>query len=436
MTLSQLKESVANGQFDHALNCLYTTGHQKDALPQAKGRVLKIMHAFSDCFPSNDGCACLFSSPGRTELGGNHTDHQHGRVLCASVNLDMLCCAAPNDSNLVHIVSEGYPPIKLDLSLLTVQEHEKNTSHALVRGVAARIKQLGFTPMGFDAYLSSDVLSGSGLSSSAAYEVLIGTIINHFFCNSALSALEIAKIGQYAETVFFGKPSGLMDQCGCAIGGAVFIDFKNPQSPVVSPVAFDFTQSGYTLCIVDTKSGHADLTDDYAAITQEMAAVSAHFGVQWLRDVSYSDFLDAMPAIRTKTGDRALLRALHFFEEDVRAQSQMKALEKGNFDEFLRLVKLSARSSALHLQNLWSPNAPEKQAVGLAIAVGETVLKEKGAIRVHGGGFGGTIQAFVPNDLVDAFSCAVESLLGKGACHRLCIRPQGGTAILPHENQE
>ena len=371
-----------------------------------------------------------FSAPGRTEIGGNHTDHQHGRVLCGSVDLDMLAVASPNEERVIRIRPAGFPPAEVALDDLTPHADELNTSAALVRGVAAKIAELGHPIGGFDACVHSEVLIGSGLSSSAAFEVLVGVILNHFYCGGGLDAVTLAKIGQYAENVYFGKPCGLMDQTACAVGGAVSIDFADPASPVVRPLNCDFARSGHALCIVDTRSEHADLTPDYAAIPREMAAVAAQFGKTHLREVDETAFRAAIPALRKACGDRAVLRALHFFTENERAAQESQALEQGDFDRFLSLVRESGRSSALLLQNTWSPAHPEQQAIPLALATGEELLGGTGAIRVHGGGFAGTIQAFVPFDRLDTFRQGMDTLLGEGSCKILRIRPQGGCVIL------
>ena len=342
----------------------------------------------------------------------------------------MLACAAPNGTDLVRIRSEGYPALEVDLRDLKVREEEKNSSPALVRGVAARLVELGCRPAGFDAYVTSTVLSGSGLSSSAAYEILVATIVDCFFGGGTLDPVERAKVGQYAENVYFGKPCGLMDQMGSSVGGAVAIDFADPAAPVVKKVEYDFTRSGHALCIVDTGSCHADLTDDYADITREMGAVAARFGEKFLRDVDEGAFRAALPQLREECGDRAVLRAMHFFEEDRRAEQEAEALEQGDFDAFLALVDQSGLSSALNLQNTWSAAAPQQQAIPVALAVGRELLGGSGAIRVHGGGFAGTIQAFVPNEKLETFRRGMEELLGPGMCHILHIRPQGGCVVL------
>ena len=423
-----LLSSLRAGDHDKALAALYALDGAQNSLDRARGRACRVVQSLMDTFSPAENAA-LFSGPGRTEIGGNHTDRQHGRVLCGSVDMDMLACAAPNQSDVIRIQSEGYPALEISLHDLSVREEEKNTSAALVRGVAAKIQELGYTLSGFDAYAVSTVLSGSGLSSSAAYEVLIGNILNHFCCNGALDAIEIAKIGQYAENVYFGKPSGLMDQMGSSVGGAVAIDFADPAAPVVDKIEYDFSGSGYALCIVDTCSSHGDLTDDYADITREMGAVAAHFGKTVLRDVSVTDFRAAIPALRQACGDRAVLRTMHFYDDDRTAALEAAALKNGDFDFFLSLVNQSGLSSSLHLQNTWSVHDPKQQAIPLTLAEAQRLL-DTGAVRVHGGGFAGTIQAWVPNEDLEDFKVGMEALLGAGTCHVLHIRPEGGCVVI------
>lgn len=430
-TPTQLLQTLSDGQHDPVLAALYALDGTRESLDKARARAVHVVSRFIEEFsPASDAAAALFTGPGRTEIGGNHTDHQHGHVLCGSVDLDMLACAAPNGLDVIRVHSEGYPALEVALDSLSPREDEKNTSAALVRGVAAKIAELGHTLCGFDAYVTSNVLSGSGLSSSAAYEVLIGNILNHLCCGGALDPVEIAKIGQYAENVYFGKPCGLMDQMGSAVGGAVAIDFHDPASPVVRRADYDFSASGHALCIVDTASSHGDLTDDYADITREMGAVAAYFGQKFLRDVPEADFHAALPALRASCGDRAVLRALHYYEDDRRAVEEAEALAAGDFPRFLALVNASGLSSALHLQNTWSISDPWQQAIPVCLAVGRELLAGTGAIRVHGGGFAGTIQAFVPNDKLVSFKTGMEALLGPGKCHILHIRPQGGIKII------
>ncbi len=428
-TCSQLIHTLKNGGYDPALAALYALDGSDRRLEEARARCVRTAEAFAARYGSDAPGAALFSGPGRTEIGGNHTDHQHGRVLCGSVDLDMLACAAPNGLDVVRIQSEGYPALEISLSDLAPKQEEKNTSAALVRGVAAKIREMGYPLSGFDACATSTVLSGSGLSSSAAYETLVGNIFNHFCCGDQLDPVAIAKIGQYAENVYFGKPCGLMDQMGSSVGGAVFIDFNDPTAPVVEKVDFDFAKSGYALGIVDTGSSHGDLTDDYADITREMGAVAAHFGKTVLRDVPLEDFRAAIPALRQACGDRAVLRAMHFYDDDRTANLEAAALKNGDFGFFLILVNQSGLSSALHLQNTWSVHNPRQQAIPLALTAGEYILDGMGAIRVHGGGFAGTIQAWVPVDDLEEFKTGMEALLGAGKCHVLHIRPQGGCVV-------
>ena len=430
-TCESLRRSLSAGECDQILASLYALDGTDSSLAAARARALRVVEEFQAAFsPADDTAAALFSGPGRTEIGGNRTDHQHGHVLCGSVDLDMLACAAPNGKEVIRIHSQGYPTLEVELSSLLPRERERNTSAALVRGVAAKAAELGYPMSGFDAYVTSNVLSGSGLSSSAAYEVLVGNILNHFCCGGALDPIQIAKIGQYAENVYFGKPCGLMDQMGSSVGGAVAIDFANPSAPLVKKVEYDFTRSGHALCIVDTGSSHGDLTDDYADITREMGAVAAHFNKRFLREVPEADFRAAIPSLRVRCGDRAVLRAIHYYEDDRRAVQEGEALERGDFARFLELVNASGLSSAVHLQNTWSISDPSQQAIPLALAAGQELLEGTGAIRVHGGGFAGTIQAFVPNDRLEAFRSGMEALLGRGKCHILHIRPQGGTVVI------
>ncbi len=427
---SELLKTLADGAHDEALGRLYAMDNDPRELDSARERAIKLTERLLREYPRDESLpAALFSGPGRTELGGNHTDHQHGNVLCGSVDMDMLACASLNGLNVIRIKSEGFPELCIDIDSLQCRREEINTSAALVRGVAARIRELGYAIKGLDACITSNVPPGSGLSSSAAYEVLIGNILNYFCCGSALTPVEIAKIGQYAENVYFGKPSGLMDQMGSAVGGAVAIDFRDPQEPVVRRAGYDFAESGHALCIVDTCSCHADLSGDYADITAEMGAIAGQFGKKVLRDVPEEEFRAAIPGLRAACGDRAVLRAMHFFDDDRRAVEEAKALMEGDFARFLSIANQSGLSSALHLQNTWAISDPGQQAIPVALAVGSRLLEGTGAIRVHGGGFAGTIQAFVPNDRVAAFKAGMEELLGEGKCHILHIRPIGGCVV-------
>ena len=370
-----------------------------------------------------------FSAPGRTEIGGNHTDHQQGRVLAAAVNLDTLAAVALNGSDTIRIHSEGFSPCAVNLNQLDPAAEEINTTAALVRGIAARFTQLGYKLSGFDAYCTSTVLPGSGLSSSAAFEVLMGTILNHLFCGGQISAPQVAQIGQYAENVYFGKPCGLMDQTASAVGGLVSIDFLDSAAPVIRPAAFDFSACGHALCIIDTRASHADLTDEYAAIPGEMKQISRYFGKEVLTQIPSEDFWAALPQLRQCCSHRAILRAIHFYRENERVPLQVEALEKGDFSRFLQLVNESGRSSYCCLQNVIPAGAKENQDVALALALCEELLQGSGAFRVHGGGFAGTVQAFVPNEKLESFRKGIDAVLGDGACLVLQIRPEGGIEL-------
>jgi galactokinase len=374
--------------------------------------------------------ARYFSAPGRTEIGGNHTDHQHGRVLAAAVNLDTVAAVRPNGTNMIRVQSEDYPLCLVDLNCLTPQPDEVNTTSALIRGVAARFAGLGCEVRGFDAYITSTVLPGSGLSSSAAFEVLMGTILNHLFFDCRLDAPQIAMIGQYAENVFFGKPCGLMDQTASAVGSMVTIDFNDPAAPIIESIDFDFASCGHALCIIDTRASHADLTDEYAAVTRELKDICNHFGKNVLRDVPQEDFFRELPILRQECGDRAVLRAIHFYADNDRVPAQVAALRAGDFETFLQLVSESGRSSYMYLQNVIPAGRTWQQEVGVALALCQHYLNDRGAFRVHGGGFAGTVQAFVPTDLLDAFRAGIDAALGDGACHVLSIRSQGGVELV------
>ena len=379
-------------------------------------------------FEAAFGCRAdrYFSAPGRTEIGGNHTDHQRGRVLAAAVNLDTVAAVRVNGTDTVRILSQGYPLCEVNLSELEPVASEINSTPALIRGVAARFAQLGCQVKGFDAYVESTVLPGSGLSSSAAYEVLVGTVINHLFFGGKASQPLVAQIGQYAENVFFGKPSGLMDQMASSVGGLVTIDFFDKENPVIKSVNFDFSACGHALCIIDSRASHADLTDEYAAVPGELKQICAYFGKEVLTQVDEADFYAALPALRERCGDRAVLRGIHEYRENRRVDAQVAALESGDFDTFLKLVTESGHSSWMYLQNVIPAGYREHQEMAVALALCEKYLDGRGAYRVHGGGFAGTVQAFVPNDMLDSFVAGIDAVLGAGACHVLSIRPQGG----------
>ena len=377
----------------------------------------------------NTDCA-LFSAPGRTEVGGNHTDHQHGRVLAASVNMDAAAAAGRREGEVV-FYSEGFEIKPVSLADLFVHPEEKNTSEALIRGVLAGFVQRGYKIGGFQAVSNSTVLKGSGISSSAAFEVLVGTILSHLYNDGQVSAQEIAKIGQYAENVYFGKPCGLMDQAASSVGGFVQIDFQDKDHPEAQKVDFDFTKCGYALCIIDTKGSHSDLTPDYAAVPAEMKEVAAFFGKEVLREVDEEEFYANIAALRQKMGDRCVLRAMHFFAENARVLDEAAALKANDFDAFKKLVVESGYSSYMYLQNVFSASHPQQQGVSIVLALAQRLLEKRGgAYRVHGGGFAGTVQTFVPVDYLPEFVKTMEAVTGEGSCHNLRIRPVGGTRIL------
>ena len=372
----------------------------------------------------------IFSAPGRTEISGNHTDHQCGCVLAAAVNLETVADVRLNGTNNIWVQSQGYPAVKVDLDDLSVREEEKNTTAALIRGVASSFVQRGATLQGFDAVVNSTVLPGSGLSSSAAFEVLFGTILNELFFDKKLSAVEIAQIGQYAENVYFGKPCGLMDQMASSVGSLVFIDFEDPAAPKIEKVSFDLAAAGYALCIIDSGADHADLTDEYAAIPAEMKQVCAYFGKEVLRQIPRNEFMKAIPELRKTASDRAILRAMHIYQENDRVVKLVQALKSGDVDTFLNLVKESGRSSWMYLQNITPAGSIANQEVAVALAMCDALLQGKGAYRVHGGGFAGTVQAFVPLEMLDSFKTDIEAVLGRDACHVLNIREQGGIRVM------
>ena len=370
-----------------------------------------------------------FSAPGRTEIGGNHTDHQRGRVLAGAVNLDTVAAVRVSGTNVIRVQSKGYPLCQVDLDNLEPVPAEINSTPALIRGVAARFTQLGCKVGGFDAYCESTVLPGSGLSSSAAFEVLIGTIINHLFFDGRVSQAEVAQIGQYAENVFFGKPCGLMDQTASAVGGLVTIDFADKAHPDIRPVHFDFSTTGHALCIIDSRADHADLTDEYAAIPGELKEICDCLGREVTTEIPEEEFYAAIPKLRETCGDRAVMRAMHEYNENRRVPEQVACLEKGDFQGFLSLIRESGFSSWMYLQNVIPAGYVRQQPVAVALGLCEHYLRGKGAYRVHGGGFAGTVQAFVPFELLDSFRAGIDAALGEGACHVLSIRPQGGVEM-------
>ena len=406
------------------LAALYKPGQ----LPEQQARYRALLKTFAARFPGQTTVE-IFSAPGRTEVGGNHTDHNGGRVLAAAVDLDILAVAAPTAAGGLTLCSEGYPLIQIDLDGLAPVAAERGTSAALVRGVGARLKALGYRVGSFAACVTSNVLKGSGLSSSAAYEVLIATIINHLYNAGQIDPLVCAQAGQFAENEYFGKPCGLMDQAASALGGFVMIDFEDLARPAARKVDFDFTASGYSLVIVDTGGSHVDLTEDYAAVPREMQQVAHRLGGQRLCDVPAERMLEQLAALRPQVGDRALLRALHFYADDRRVVEQVAALERNDFQRFLELVIESGYSSWTLAQNCYSSHNVAEQGLSLALALSEKALKGHGAWRVHGGGFAGTIQAFVPNGQLASYVAQMHRVFGPSACYELMIRLSGATKV-------
>lgn len=392
-------------------------------------RYRRLFSGFAETF-GPCGRAAVFSAPGRTEIGGNHTDHQHGRVLAGSIDLDIIAVAAPNGENVIRLKSEGFPMDVVELDDLEIHPEEYNRSVSILRGIAAWFARQGCRLEGFNAYTVSNVFKGSGLSSSAALEVLLGNIFNSLFHDGKCTPVQLAQIGQYAENVYFGKPSGLLDQMGSSMGGMVTIDFQDNDHPVVEKIDFDFASAGHALCIIDSGADHADLTDEYAAVPGELKKVCAHFGKSVLREVPEADFYAALPALRRECGDRAVLRAIHIYDENRRVQEQIAALRRNDFPAFLAQVRLSGLSSWRYLQNVVPAGYKEHQEVAVALAAAERLLNGRGACRVHGGGFAGTIQAFVPLDMLEGFKSGMEQVLGDGRCHVLSVRPVGGVRLV------
>lgn len=423
--INKILEELNSNQYDKALEDIYL---EKEQMEYQKLRYEKAVRKYIELF--GDSEVEVYSAPGRSEIGGNHTDHQQGMVLAASVNLDAIAVVGYNDSGIVHVVSEGYGPIIFPAVDLAKNVEEEGTTAALIRGVLKGFKQRNYRIGGFYAYIISDVLGAAGLSSSACFETLIGVILNGLYNEMNISMIEIAQIGQFAEKEYFGKPCGLMDQMACAVGGLVHIDFKDLNEPVLHKVQVDFEKYDHSLCIVDTKGSHADLTEDYALVPREMGAVAEGFGKTVLREVEEGTFYQAIPQLRTKLGDRSVLRGIHFFQEEKRVLGQVDALEKGQFSAFLQLIKQSGDSSYKYLQNVYTNHDVQNQSVSIALAVSEEILQEHGVSRVHGGGFAGTIQAFVANDFVEIYKEEMEKIFGENSCHVLKVRKYGGVQVI------
>lgn len=422
---SEVKKEFKNGSYDKLIKDIYVDESQ---IEYQRERYAKAIEKFE--FLYGEKKIAIYSAPGRSEVGGNHTDHQRGQVLACAVNLDAIGIVAPTDNGMIKIVSDSYDIKPVDVNDLAKVDSEEGTSESLIRGVAARMKQEGYKIAGFEAFITSDVLVGAGLSSSAAFEVLIGTILSYLYNDGKASAVFIAQASQYAENVYFGKPCGLMDQMASSVGNLINIDFEDVNKPIIKKVDVKFDKFGYSLCIVDTKGSHADLTPEYAAIPKEMKEVASFFGKEVLREVDEEEFYSNIPAIRAKFGDRAVIRAIHFYDDNARVSKEVKALEKGKFDKFLKTINKSGTSSFEYLQNVFPVSHPENQGVALCIALSKSILDGSGAVRVHGGGFAGTIQAFVPNELVEYYKGEIERYFGVDSCHVLKVRKYGGMKVL------
>lgn len=427
MNLQQLKSAVASGELDSQLRVVYPTDSE---LNYQKERIIQTICDFEAEYGYSDREAFVMSAPGRTEVCGNHTDHNNGKVLAASINLDAIAVVCKNDENIVRVKSKGHKMNVVDLNDLEPKEENYGHSTSMVKGIVAGLKQGGYNIGGFDACTVSDVMGGSGLSSSAAFEVLLGTVVSHLFNDGKIDPVTIAKVAQYSENVFFGKPCGLLDQMASSVGNFVTIDFKSTEEPVINKVEFDLASYNHSLCILDTGGNHSDLTDDYAAVRGEMEAVAEALGKKVLRELTYEEFFSSLSEVSKKVNDRAILRAIHFFNENRRVEEAVSALENKNFEDFKAVITESGYSSYMYNQNVYTPKNPTEQKLSLALAISEELLKGKGAYRVHGGGFAGTVQAFVPNELLSEYKRVTESVFGEGSCHVLSIRALGGCRII------
>ena len=425
-TIKNIQAYLDNGVYDEFFKKLYACPAKN--VDCYRKRFVDSVNEFYKLFGDRNQIE-LFSAPGRAEICGNHTDHQLGHVLAASVDLDIIAVASTNNTDIIRIKSDGFPLDAISINELTPCEREKNTAAALIRGMVSKFKDMGYRIGGFDAYTTSDVAEGSGLSSSAAFEVIIGNIIKELFYNPRVTDIEIAKAGQYAENVYYGKPCGLMDQLACSIGGIISVDFSNPSVTSIDKIDYELAYSGFSMCIIDSGGSHKEFGAEYTAIRNEMMSVAEFFNCKVLSQVSKKDFFSKIPQLRLKLGDRAVLRAMHFFEEEKRVEILSEALKKNDKPLILKTINESGQSSAMYLQNLYSPKNIKQQSVPIALAMCDKILKGRGAYKVHGGGFAGTVQAFVPNDLVKVFKQEIEKVLGKGTCRTVNIRSVGGTKI-------
>ena len=425
MKAKELIGYIDRGELDNRLLDIYA---DESVIGRQQARYKEAIEKFIKLYGNTE--IEIYSAPGRSEVGGNHTDHQHGQVLAAAVNLDVIAVVSKTDDGMIKVVSDSFEIAPIDVNDLAKRQDEEGSSESLIRGVAGKLKDDGYNVGGFVAYMTSDVLVGAGLSSSAAFEVAVGTVLSGLYNDMKLTAVYIAIASQYAENIYFGKPCGLMDQMASSVGGLVNIDFYDVNNPVINAVKVDFERFEHSLCIVDTKGNHADLTDDYAAIPVEMKRVAGFFGKEYLKEVPYDEFYERIPDIRPVCGDRGVLRAIHFYEDDRRVTDEIKALESGDFEEFKKLITESGDSSYKYLQNVYSIRDYDNQSISLALALTERILRGKAGYRVHGGGFAGTIQVFVPTELVDGYKKEIEKYFGEGSCHVLKVRKYGGMKVV------
>lgn len=426
MKASEIIVKLENGALDEELKKVYVTD---SAVEEQKPRYIRTLKKFIELF-GDDREVMVLSAPGRTEICGNHTDHNNGKVLAGAINLDAIAVAAKSDEMIIHEKSEGHGMNTVDISNLVPDESGFGKSASMIKGVAAGFAENGYKIGGFDACTTSDVMGGSGLSSSAAFEVLIGTVLSHLYNDGQVDPVTVAKIAQYSENVYFGKPSGLLDQMASSVGTFVTIDFESTKNPVIKKVDYDFSKSGHSLCIVDTHGNHSDLTDDYAAVRSEMESVAQAMGKTVLREVEEEEFYKDIPQLTKKVNDRAILRASHFFNENKRVENAVNALESNNFEEFKNIITSSGYSSYMYNQNVFTPKNPTEQKLSLALCISQQLLEGKGAWRVHGGGFAGTIQAFVPNEILGEYRSKMDAVFGEGSCYVLIIRPVGGAKVI------
>lgn len=423
MESTKVKQLISDNKLDEILIDIYV---DNSLLNKQKERYLKAINKYESLYGT--GNIEIYSVPGRSEICGNHTDHQHGKVLAGAINLDMI--AVVSKSNNIKILSDDLDVDSIDINKVEKINNEEGTSLSLIKGIVSKYKEYGYKVGGFNAFITSDVLQGSGLSSSAAFEVMIGTILSGLYNNMSIDPVEIAKIGQYSENVYFGKPCGLMDQCACSVGSLINIDFINPNTPKVRKIDVDFSEFKHSLCIVDVHASHADLTLDYASIPNEMKEVSKFFNKEYLVEVDEELFYQSIPELRKVLNDRCILRAIHLFDENKRVDGIVDALNNHDFNQFKAIIEASGESSYKYLQNVFSCLYPQNQALSLALVLSKKILKDHGVCRVHGGGFAGTMQAFVEDDYVNTYKQEIEKYFGKDSCHVLKIRKYGGKKVI------